>query len=354
MASVFNPIDFITPPFEEAWVERSLEGDYLIRWRTPAERVAVYVGDRPDVTTEGRRLTVERVTSDELRVTSSEVSAAVGGQPSTVSILRPYFILDLDGRRLVVAERTLPLAGGVNFRDLGGYRTGDGRAVRWGRIYRAGSLAELTDDDIAYLGRLGLRLSCDLRSAEETHARPDRLPGGATYRHQPIVAEVNRLRRIFSLFRHRNHLQALLQQAYTIMLDQNGAVFAGVIRAAAEPASRPLVIHCTAGKDRTGLAMALLLLALGVPEETVIADYTLSNRAFDVLAGRMRPEMEQLYALGFGETQLRPFLLAEARTLVGALAHVRRRYGSVEDYLRRAGVTEETTERLRETLLTAD
>jgi protein-tyrosine phosphatase len=305
------------------------------------------------MTADGRPLTdaeMKLVTRNSSLVTHS----AVGGQWSAVTNSRPYFLLELDSRRHVVAERTLPLAGGVNFRDLGGYRTEDGRAVRWGRVYRAGSLAELTDEDVAYLARLGLRLSCDLRSAEETQARPDRLPAEATQWHQPIVAEVNRLRRVFSLFRHRNDLQALLQEAYTIMLDQNGAVFAGVIRAAADPANLPLVVHCTAGKDRTGLAVAFLLLALGVPEETVIADYTLSNRAFDVLAGRMRPEMEQLYALGFGETQLRPFLLAEARTLVGALAHLRRRYGSVEDYLRRAGITTATLEQLRETLLTAD
>ena len=100
--------------------------------------------------------------------------------------------------------------------------------------------------------------------------------------------------------------------------------------------------------------MALLLLTLGVPEETVIADYTLSNRAFDLLSGRMRSEMEPLYRLGFDEAQLQPFLLAEARTLIGALAHLRRRYGSVEGYLQRAGLDGAAVERVRETLLADD
>lgn len=352
MDSDFSPTDFVIPPMEEAWVERLPDGDLLIHWRQPAERVAVYVGDDPDITADHRPPTATRF---ELIISSDDRNRRSALVPSmAVAKSRPYFLLDLDGRRLVVAERALPLAGGVNFRDLGGYRTEDGRAARWGRVYRAGSLAELTGDDLTYLSRLGLRLSCDLRSEEETRARPDRLPDGATALRRPIVAEVNRLRRMISLFRKRHRLQALLQEAYTVMLDQNGAIFAGIIRDAADPANLPLVIHCTAGKDRTGLAAALLLRALGVPEATVIADYTLSNRAFDVLAGRMRPEMEQLYALGFGETQLRPFLLAEARTLAGALAHARRRYGSVEGYLRRSGVTAETLERLRETLLVAD
>ena len=129
-------------------------------------------------------------------------------------------------------------------------------------------------------------------------------------------------------------------------------VFAGVLRLAADPANRPLVIHCTAGKDRTGLAVALLLLTLGVPEETVVADYTLSNHAFAVLAGRMRPEMARLYALGFGEAQLQPFLLAEARTLRGALATLRQRYGSVDWYLQRAGLGDDVVAALRDGLLT--
>jgi protein-tyrosine phosphatase len=344
MITITNPADLIIQPPEPAWVERLSNGDYVFRWSEPAEQVTVYAGADPErLTSDGRTLNTTEVTNYELRVTSSELAANEGG--------RPYFLLDLDGRRHVVAERDLPLTDGVNFRDLGGYRTADGRAVRWGRVFRAGSLAELTDEDVAYLGRLGLRLSCDLRSPEEVAAHPDRLPPGAAARHTAIAAEVGRVRRVVTLTRKRHRIQELLQDVYTIMLDQNGPVFAGIIRAAADPANLPLVIHCTAGKDRTGLAAALLLLALGVPQETVIADYTLSNHAFEVLAGRMRPEMERLYAFGFGEVQVRPFLLAEARTLAGALAHLRRRYGSVEWYLLRSGLDEATLERARETLL---
>lgn len=357
MESNFSPKTYILNRPEEAWVERLPDGDYLIRWHSVAERVALYAADDSGQPLgDGRPLATAGVTNDELRVTSSALGImqqeAPHGQPSTNG--RLYFLLEIDGRRLIIAERELPLAGGVNFRDLGGYRTADGRAVRWGRVFRAGSLAELTGDDLAYLDRLGVRLACDLRSADEVANHPDRLPPGAATHHMPIAAEVSRLRRIVTLYRKRHRIQELLLDVYIVMLDQNGPVFSDVIHAAADPANLPLVIHCTAGKDRTGLAAALLLLALGVPEATVIADYTLSNHAFDVLAGRMRPEMERLYAFGFGEIQVRPFLLAEARTLAGALAHLRRRYGSVEWYLLRSGVSDETMERLRETLLTTD
>ena len=350
MSSPFSADPYVIPPPEEAWVERLAGGDWLIRWRQPAGHVAVYASDDPDVTTGGWPLTVERAANNELRVPNLAIDAAVGGPSSAV---RPYFLLELDGHRHIIAERTLPLTGESNFRDVGGYRTADGHTVRWGRVYRAGSLAELTEADVAYLGRLGLRLSCDLRSPAEMENHPDRLPPGAVARSTPIAAEVGRLRRLVTLFRLRHRIQKMLQQVYVIMLDQNGPLLAGVLRVAADPANLPLVVHCTAGKDRTGLVVALLLLSLGVPRETVIADYTLSNRAFGVLAERMRPELEMLYAFGFSEERLRPFLLAEAPTLDGALAHLQRRYGSVAAYLRRAGLTDEELGKLRETLLMA-
>ena len=350
METSFSPTDLILPTAEDAWVERRPDDALVLRWRHPAESVTVYVGDDPDMRTGGHLLAARRGMEDGLVVTAADIAKATG-RPLTDDLPRPYFLLDLDGQRHIVAERALPLSSGVNFRDAGGYRTAGGRMVRWGQIYRAGSLADLSDEDVAYLGRLDLSLSCDLRSIEEVDSHPDRLPPQTTALHRPVVAEVNRLRRIVTLLRLRHRVQELLQNVYTVMIDQNGPNFAGIVRLAADPANLPLVIHCTAGKDRTGLAVALLLLALGVPEETVIADYTLSNHAFDVLAGRMKPEMERLYAFGFGEMQLRPFLLAEARTMTATLEHLRRRYGSVEWYLLRSGLDEGTLEQLRETLL---
>ncbi len=346
MEPAVQPADLIIQPIEPAWVERLPNGDHAIHWREPAERVSVQMIDGPDPS-------ATPIATYTFQVASSARSVVCPQDtPRVPDTCRPYFLVDLDGRRHLIAERELPLAGGVNFRDVGGYHTAGGRVVRWGRVFRAGSLAGLTDEDVVCLGRLGLRLSCDLRSWEEMIARPDRLPPDAVARHTAVATEVGPVRRVIALFRKRHRIQELLQDAYTVMLDQNGPLFAGIIRAAADPANLPLVIHCTAGKDRTGLAVALLLLTLGVPEETVIADYTLSNRAFDLLSGRMRSEMEPLYRLGFDEAQLRPFLLAEARTLTGALAHLRRRYGSVDWYLLRSGLDEATLEQARETLLT--
>lgn len=349
MDSTFSPADYVIPPVEEAWVERRADGDLVIRWRHRrqthwAERAAVYLSDDPDDFAAAHQLSVA-VAGAECVVSPSSLAAIVGSG-------RPYFLVELDGRRFVVAERRLPLASSVNFRDVGGYRTADGRSVRWGKIYRSGSLAELSDEDVAYLTRLDLRLSYDLRSAEEALLRPDRLPERTAAHHRAIANENSRLHWMVTLFRLRHRMQEFLLDVYKGMIDRNGAIFAEVARLAAEAEDLPLVIHCTAGKDRTGLAIALLLLALGVPEETVVADYTLSNYAFDELAEAMKPEILPLQAFGFEEEQLRPFLLAEARTMTAALDYLRRRHGSVESYLSRAGAGETTLRKLGDTLLT--
>ncbi|MBP6789895.1 MAG: tyrosine-protein phosphatase [Candidatus Promineofilum sp.] len=337
MTQPLSPTSLVLPLPVEAWVERH-GNDRLIRWTPDEPLMGLTAGSDPEAIDEPLPATID----------AAGKRATVAGPPGEG---RVYYALDFGRRRLITAERALPLPSGVNFRDVGGYRTADGRAVRWGQLYRAGSLADLTDADVAALGALGLRLACDLRSADELARHADRLPPGATHAHRPIVGEVGRLRRVVTFYRKRHRVQELLEEVYRVMLDQNGPVFAGVLRLAADPANRPLVIHCTAGKDRTGLAVALLLLTLGVPEETVVADYTLSNHAFEVLATRMRPEMARLYSLGFGEVQLRPFLLAEARTLRGALAYLRQRYGGVDAYLRRGGLTDEIVAALRRQLL---
>lgn len=339
-----SPADFVILPPEEAWVERRSDGELVIKWRRPAEQVAVYLSDDPDEFTTGLQPATAAPCS-EFVVDRAALGAIAAGA-------RPYFHLELDGRRLVVAERVSPLENGVNFRDVGGYRTADGRFVRWGKVYRSGTLAGLSEGDVATLASLGLRLSYDLRSAEEELLRPDRLPPQAATHHRPIAAENSRLHWMITLFRLRNRMHDFLLHVYTGMLDRNGAIFAEIVRLAADANNLPLVVHCTAGKDRTGLAIALLLSALGVPETTIIADYTLSNNAFDELVEAMKPEILPLQAFGFEDDQLRPFLLAEGRTMAAALTHLRRHYGSVESYLSRAGAGEKTLEKLRETLLT--
>ena len=89
------------------------------------------------------------------------------------------------------SRRILPLQGAINFRDLGGYHTVDGRQVRWGRVYRAASLSRLTDSDLKYLETIGVRTICDLRNDNEVANEPDRVPASAAYRRMPLVQTEN-------------------------------------------------------------------------------------------------------------------------------------------------------------------
>jgi protein-tyrosine phosphatase len=180
-------------------------------------------------------------------------------------------------------ERLLPLQGGRNFRDLGGYPTVDGRHVKWGLLYRSGSMHGLTAADYTELQRRGIRVVCDLRDTRERAAEPvdwpargaprvlsddylldtrDFLPAGAMKDWTPAAA------------------RAAMTASYPKMLGQ----FRGQYRrmfAELLAGHAPLAFNCSAGKDRTGIAAALLLTALGVPRETVVEDYLLTNRYLD-------------------------------------------------------------------------
>ena len=114
----------------------------------------------------------------------------------------------------------------------------------------------------------------------------------------------------------------------------------------------PALIHCTAGKDRTGLVVALLLLTLGVTEETVLADYTLSNLFYDHFRKGIMADLKQVAPWGLSADDLQDLLLVKAKTLQGALVHLRENYGSLEAYLRnQAGVSDETIAQLRQNWL---
>jgi protein-tyrosine phosphatase len=250
-------------------------------------------------------------------------------------------------------QRIVTLDGGINFRDLGGYPTHDGRQVRWGRVYRSGSFARLTPSDLATIARLDIKLICDLRSPEEIRRAPESLPNIAQ-EEMSLEADDGVLVRVRALLFNRRKLGALLTRAYIeVMLRRNGAIFNRIFRRLAAEDNLPLLIRCTAGKDRTGLSAALLLLALGVGEETVIADYSLSNLYFSDFQAFAAAAIKPLGIMGLSVDDMQPLLVADPNTLEATLTHLRGEYGSVEAYLRDvAGVDDETLAQVRANLLT--
>lgn len=250
-------------------------------------------------------------------------------------------------------DRIVKLDSVPNLRDIGGYKTRDGRRVRWGQVYRSGTLSYVTPQDMEALAALGIKLVCDLRSAEEIAQDPDRTPPGAEYAHLPLVAPSESMARLRALLFNKRKLPLMLVETYTrVMIDGNAALYGGILRRLAEPDNLPALIHCTAGKDRTGIASALLLLALGVPEDVIVADYTLSNLYYDSYLAYITEAIKPIRWLRVKPEDLKPLLLADARSMQAALDHLRAQYGSVEVYLRRAaGVDEEIIARLQANLL---
>ncbi|HEY5125734.1 MAG TPA: tyrosine-protein phosphatase [Bradyrhizobium sp.] len=177
--------------------------------------------------------------------------------------------------------RHLDLAGASNFRDLGGYRARDGRTVRWRQIFRSNHLGHLTEADIEALRPLRLRSAFDFRGAEERAAAMCGLAEIAVHSLpiEPTVVAALRARRANGTALSPADALEVMRDSYRNYVRYNTASFRILFAHLLEDRA-PLVIHCTAGKDRTGFACALILHALGVPDDVIAEDYLLTNRFY--------------------------------------------------------------------------
>jgi protein-tyrosine phosphatase len=257
-----------------------------------------------------------------------------------------------------VRQRHLALEGAPNFRDLGGYATADGRHVKWGQFYRSDDLAALTDSDLEKVEGLGLNLVCDFRAQAEKVAEPDRLP----VQDPPAVAElaigaesfmVKDLReRISSGDLEGLDLRGMMiegnRQFATTFAPQYAAMFERVTKAE----NRPALVHCTAGKDRAGFASAMILSVLGVPRETVMEDFLLTNH-YTQSATERQLLMIEVFSLFRADTDaLRPLFGVEPAYLEAAFQAIDTNYGNFDDYRRTAlGLDDAEVEAFRTAVL---
>lgn len=332
----------------EVTVDR--EGDDLVvRWEGSVDgAVAVCVGPAPDAIDHRRPVAV--VTEGcEARL------AGLGAGARHYVHVGPYDEVAASGSAragVVAAERLVPLEGTLNFRDLGGYATQDGRRVRWGRLFRSDGLHGLTDADHELLAAIGLRTVFDLRWDREREVQPSRLPADSLVVHHLAVGEDPQgddlMERIFAGEVDEVPMQRLVE-IYDELLDQGGATFATLLTHLSEPDALPAVFHCAAGKDRTGISAALLLRLLGVPEDVVLDDYELSTtyRTHRRLV-ELRPRFEEA---GLDIERFRDYLSAPRPVLAAALERIETDHGGVEGYLRDGGMDAATPDRLRRLLL---
>lgn len=238
-----------------------------------------------------------------------------------------------DRRRRVVLER------GHNMRDLGGYVTGDGRTIGWGRLYRAGSLSTLSPTDLATFDALGIRTVIDLRSEREVAERGvfDVAGYPVAFHHLPVIDATWQETEVPEFDESEDGIVEFLVWAYRSMLAEGGDRFAHAIGLLAVPGNLPAVFHCAAGKDRTGLLAALVLGGLGVDDEAIALDYGLSEGAMQAMlewASVHDPErvalMSQMPAA---------MLAARPAAMREILAGLRDDHGSVAGYLTSIGVS---------------
>lgn len=233
-------------------------------------------------------------------------------------------------------QRVISLEGGHNFRDMGGYPTLDGRLVASGLLFRSGTISELSDRDHDLVNALGLALICDLRSNNERKRRPSRLPATARYEvwsrdhHVSAGDLIEAMRRPGAT---ADQMRAGMVEAYrTLPYEQAPSYRTLFLRIAG--GSLPLMFHCAAGKDRTGIAAALLLDLLGVSRERIVEDYILTDRFFargcelvakDPIGDRFAEVDPAIWE---------PLLRAEPVYLTAMFETLEARHGSIEGFLR--------------------
>lgn len=250
---------------------------------------------------------------------------------------------DNDGLDSNSSRRRLAMYGTPNFRDFGGYHTNTGGTVKWGYLFRSGQLSTLTDADLSLLDSLELDLICDFRREEEQSSAPNRLPPKPSLRvlSLPIIPGSNA--EFFDQLGSDSEMDAERQDIarqvmYDFMVEINRDFALGQSDAYSKMFSEILeisdarfLVHCAAGKDRTGFAAAVFLMALGVSREVVMQDYLMTSRYF--LPELEMQRIKHKYEMELPDHAILPMLEVHEEYLSAALAAIDSRYPSVEAYL---------------------
>jgi protein-tyrosine phosphatase len=236
----------------------------------------------------------------------------------------------IDPRRIIALE------GGRNFRDLGGYRTQDGRSVKWRKIFRSGSMAGVTPADQEQLSKLSIRTICDLRTIHEREMEPCgwHRASEISYWARDYVEGFGELRKLMaSPLSTPQDARTAMIEGYRRLPFQQAPAYKELFKRLAA-GEIPLAFNCSAGKDRAGTGAALILTALGVPRETVLEDYLLTDRIVDFKSLFMERAQQRKSSLATQSPGLIAAVLGtDAAYLNAALDVVEQQHGSVAGYV---------------------
>ncbi len=295
-------------------VEQSTDNSYTIAITSSSPHYKLLWNTKPD----------SWKSAQALKLTSSSETVALASA-------HPILKWEEKKEKYYAAPRGIKLEGAINFRDLGGYQTADGKQVRWGKIYRSADVSKLTDADLQVLSQLNIKMVCDLRGEKEVEAAPDKVipgserillsagsenVGGAGSYMKYMTSPQRADSMIRSFYTRTDHLKA----KYKPMFDQLLSL----------ETDKALMFHCTAGKDRTGVGAALILYALGVNEETIIKDYELTNEYRKELNEQT---VKMMTSRGLPESSAKSMMAADPTYLKAAFQSIATQFGSMDKFL---------------------
>ncbi|MEJ7839062.1 MAG: tyrosine-protein phosphatase [Thermomicrobiales bacterium] len=235
-------------------------------------------------------------------------------------------------------SRHLELEGAANFRDLGGLETTDGRCIRHGRLFRSDALYRLTAADLETLDAFGINTVIDLRAKDEIRRNGTGPLSTTGIRHINFpITDID----------SPTDAELTMVEVYLGLMQAAAAGFRDLFQTLAKPDSLPAIVHCMAGKDRTGVAMALILATLGVPDDAIVLDYALSEANLVPLLQLGRGADVDMSTLDIPSS----WLEAKPESMQNLLRAISQRWGSVSGYLSGIGVPESTRNQLRTLLL---
>lgn len=246
-------------------------------------------------------------------------------------------------------KRVLKLDGAVNVRDLGGYQTENGKTVNWGMVYRSADISKLTDIDLTILMSKQISTIVDLREDSEQSQSPDRLPDGVKYVDCSVKEMDNGMSQWIAAMQKAESGDSLFV-AFMQKTNHLGEKFSPLFQSLLNVENdKAVLFHCTAGKDRTGIASALFLYALGVPYSTIEADYLASNIYRKSDNERM---LKMMVSMGLKENVANDIMLVKPHYLKATFDAIIADYGSVEKFLEKElGVGKKELELLRKKYL---
>jgi len=229
------------------------------------------------------------------------------------------------------AIREVKLQGAVNFRDIGGYKTKDGKKVKLGLLYRSAALNTLTDADLAKLEALHIKYDFDFRGPYEVKTAPDKIPTGTTRISLPAGSEnVGDSTYMKNMAKYMKS-DSFLISFYTVLTpfkDRYTPLFDSLL---SNKTASPILFHCTAGKDRTGIAAALILYALGVDENTIYEDYEATNYYRRNENAKAIAQMTKYY--GLDEKTATNLMGAKKEYIQATFTTIKAQYGTMDHYL---------------------